>query len=148
MALWFREPEILDDPVLGRLTRRQNRWIVKGGSDSYSDPQVSLSSAPSIPTGAQRSACQQLTATLAERADDLSRAAYDLYSPYLETKNWEGPRPGSASELKVMLQLDGVHILSDGVIELLYGFVGDLWPDAMLTLKIENGVVRGESLDD
>jgi hypothetical protein len=148
MNLWKRRPETVDDPVFGRLTRGKHNWSVESSESNATRPSIYLAGGDTVPTEAQRTAHRQLETLLAGHALEVSKALYDLYAPYLELPDWEGPRPDSAAALRTMLQLDSVTYAPDGAVELLYGFVGDAWPDAMFTVEIRNGSVRGVCLDD
>lgn len=47
-----------------------------------------------------------------------------------------------------MLELNAIHLRSDGRLELLFGFSGDFWPDGMFIIEVVGSTVRALSLDD
>ena len=148
MGLWKRRSATRDDPVFGRLSRDRGGWLVVSSTLGPNLPVVSIDADEKGPSDLQRSAYQQLQSQLVVLAEQLSQALYELYAPYLDVPNWEGPRTDSASHLRAMLELSSVRILQEGVSELLFAFKGDVWPDAMFVIEIRDEKVRGVSLDD
>jgi hypothetical protein len=146
MGLWKRRGVNREDAVFGRLVRDSHGWTVETPEENL--PLISLVAGDDGPTDAQRSAHQRLQSQLNDLAGDLAAALYELYAPYLDIPHWEGPRPDSATALRDMLELSSVRYLKDGIPELLFAFKGDLWPDAMFTVEIRDGKVRGVALDD
>ena len=148
MGLWKRRPVVRDDAVFGRIVRDEHGWTVEASDREEHFPLISVAAGDDGPTNAQRSAHQQLQSQLNEFADDLTAALYNLYAPYLDTSDWEGPRPDTPKALREMLELSSVRYSEDAVPEFLFAFKGDVWPDAMFTVEIRNGRVRGVALDD
>lgn len=62
--------------------------------------------------------------------------------------HWEGTAPLSPDVLWSMLELNAIHLRSDGRLELLFGFSGDFWPDGMFIIEVVGSTVRALSLDD
>ena len=148
MRLWKRPAVSRNDAVFGRIVRGKHGWTLEVSDSEGGSPSVSLIAGDDGPSDAQRLAHQQLQSQLGVFAGDLTAALYELYSPYLAVPDWDGPRPGSATDLREMLELSSVTYLEDATLELLYAFKGDVWPDAMFTVEIRDGRVRGVALDD
>ena len=148
MRLWKHRAVTRDDAVFGRIVRDRHGWSVEA-SDSEQHPYlISVAAGDEGPTEAQRLAHQRLQSQLRDFTDDLTAALYELYTPYLDVPDWEGPRPGSATALREMLELSSVRYLEDATPALLFAFKGDVWPDAMFSIEIRDGRVRGVALDD
>src|SRR4029453_7956269 len=148
MGLWRRRAKAREDAIFGRIVRDRHGWTVEASGSDKNHPVISLIGGDDGPTDAQRLAHQQLPRQLNEFAEDLTSALYELYAPYLDLSDWEGPRPDSAKALREMVELSSITYLEDGVPELLFAFKGDLWPDATFVVEIRGGKVRGVALDD
>ncbi len=102
------------------------------------------------PTEAHREAFRELTRRYTAMSAEIAVALFALYSPHAkESPAGRFPRASSPEEMSELVILDWL-LVEDGTRVLLgYGFVeGSGWDDAMFTVKIENWVVTGESLDD
>jgi len=47
-----------------------------------------------------------------------------------------------------MLELDEMVVIDSSTVELLYGFKGEIWPDAAFNIRVDNMFVSAISLDD
>src|SRR5262245_45806175 len=102
MPWWKRRTAVnRDDAVFGSIVRDRYGWKV----NAEHVPLISVVAGDDGPTDAQRVAHQELQSQLRSFASDLTAALYEMYSPYLELRAWEGPRPRSAEDLRNMLEL-------------------------------------------
>src|SRR5262245_59083125 len=144
-----RTQRTLQDPILGTIRYDGTDWKATDAIARESDSVlVAMESGEEGPNDSHRSAFQRLAGELALHHEAISAALFDLYRPYQEFDAWQGPRAQSPEILRTMLELSNVRIDVGGVIELIFGFRGDRWPDAMFVLELDARGVRAVSLDD
>ena len=150
MSLFESRKKKLVDPVFGRLTYARKQWegeiSMKGASLPVT---VWIDADPEGPNQDHREAFNKLATLLERGSAEIARALYTLYAPWLSVADFEVPRPDSPEELRAMLELDAIAISSSKPAQLLFGFAGEVWPDASFQIEIAgDGSVRPVSLDD
>jgi hypothetical protein len=149
MRFFKLRPPPQTDPVFGKLGFKRGSWEGQFTLPGETEPTVvSIEADQDGPRPEQRRIFEELVSQFPITARSISTALFDLYRPYLELDNWEGPKADSPQSLREMLGLDCITILKNDPPELLFGFLGDVWPDAMFTVSIDNGHARPISLDD
>jgi hypothetical protein len=144
--LLTRSQREFDDPIFGHLRQRKDWWL---GETVWLNPahMISVSIEGSDePSPGDRTAFLAVREKYGDLLPLIGEALFELWGK--PDASWEGPNPSSSQELLALLELDCVFVKSSGRVELLYGFAGDVWPDAMLTVAVEGGRVKPVSFDD
>ena len=149
MALFGKAPRPrISDPAFGTLTLGPSGW---SGDAPWLDGQhilVSVERGDAGPLDEDRTAFLDLTSNYRALAPGLQQALFALWTPGLGQPLWEESWTTTPEALWQMLELSSVAIRSNGKIELLFAFAGEVWPDAMFNVEVSGSQVRPLSLDD
>lgn len=150
MGWWKARPgKTIDDPVLGSLELKRGEWRGRKTVPGEDAPALlCVRAGPAGPGEAERLAFARLLEALASHADSISAVLFELYRPYLDVPDWNGPMASSATQLRPMLELSVITIDGNQPEELLFGFRGDQWPDATFVIQFDGTGFRPVSLDD
>ena len=151
MGWWkkARPGKTIADPVLGSLGLERGEWrgrLTVPGEDGPA--LLCVRAGPAGPGEVERLAFARLREALANQADSVAAALFELYRPYLEMPEWEGPAASSAAQLRAMLELSVMIIDGSHPDELIFGFRSDQWPDASFVIQFDGTQFRPVSLDD
>lgn len=152
MMVWWkkaRPSRTIDDPVLGSLALERGGWrghVTVPGEDGPA--LLCVRAGPAGPGEVERLAFARLLEAFPSQADSIAAALFELYRPYLEVPEWNGPMASSAAQLRRMLELSVITIEGSHPDELIFGFRGDQWPDASFVIQFDGSRFRPVSLDD
>ena len=146
-----RAPHTCDDPLFGALVHDgRSSWQGRTffGPAGTTVP-VTIVSGDVAPGERERARFSDLEGRYASFLPDIAQALFDLYVPARDAAVDGLPEPASAREMVRLVRLDWIELVAGGGVRLGYGFVDGVgWDDAMFTIAIVDGRVRGESLDD
>jgi hypothetical protein len=137
------------DPVFGPLRRRKGSWtgVVDWRFGNRRLP-ISVCRVSEEPNEADHEAYRNLVENYPKLLPAIRLALFRLWRTASREPDAVGPRPSSPEELFDMLQMDGLFIKPTDRVELLFGFAGDAWPDAMFTVAVRDESVEPIALDD
>lgn len=140
----------IKDPVFGNLTLGRHGW--EGGQIVLGDHlhmvSVLVERADEPPQERDRSTIKAFLSHYDQLVPAIRTALFELWQPFLETAQQESIWPTSSHALWHMLQLETLTVRLSGTVELTYAFAGDVWPDAMLSVHVNDMAVIPGSLDD
>jgi len=137
----------IDDPVFGPLRQKKAWWEGEASwPQSASRVTVSVHRSPGEPSAEDRNAFLSVRDGYNSLLPAISEALFRLWGK--PDAKWDGPNPSSPQELLQLLELSCVFVEPSARVELLYGFAGEVWPDAMLTVAVQAGTVEPVSFDD
>lgn len=151
MGLFTRSrKQQIKDPVFGTLILGRHGW--EGGQIAlHNHPHmvsVFVERADEPPQERDRSTVMAFVSHYDQLVPAMRTALFELWQPFLETAQQESIWPDSSHALWHMLQLETLTVRLSGTVEITYAFISDLWPDAMLSVQINDMVVIPGSLDD
>jgi hypothetical protein len=137
------------DPVFGRLTQSKLAWQGEVPSPTgQSNVLLSVERGAEGPTAEDRAAYSAFVDNYPALRSELRDGLFELWRPGIGDALWEEQWPTTAEALWAMIELSSLCIQPGGKLELLYAFGGDVWPDAMFTLRVEGKQVIPVALDD